>query len=57
MQIAALSVTQSIHFCDTRANCGIRQVSFFHWKELLVVATADSVRIRVMKQDVLGSLR
>ena len=57
MQIAALSVTQSIHFCDTRANCGIRQVSFFRWKELLVVATADSVRIRVMKQDVLGSLR
>ena len=53
MQIAALSVTDSIKSCGTR----IRQPSFFHWKELFVVATVKTVRIRVMKQGALGSLR
>ena len=53
MQIAALSVTESIKCCGTR----IRQPSFFRWKELFVVATVNTVRIRVMKHGVLGSLR
>ena len=54
MQINALSVTESIQPFGSR----IRQPSSFRWKgPFFVVATANPVWIRVMKQDVFGSLR